>query len=72
MIEIEFAALSKQCLNRRIATQDELQKQVLTLVKEREEKQIKINWQFSIEAARATLNRHYTKINMGNEKFHKT
>jgi hypothetical protein len=35
MIEIEFSALAKQCLHQRIATKEELQKQVLTLVKER-------------------------------------
>jgi hypothetical protein len=32
MIEIEFSALSKQCLNRRIATKEELTREVLTLV----------------------------------------
>ncbi|HYE73271.1 MAG TPA: IS630 family transposase, partial [Blastocatellia bacterium] len=63
MIEIEFSALSKQCLNRRIATKEELTKEVLSLVKEREEKAVKIDWQFSIESARSKLNRHYRQVN---------
>jgi hypothetical protein len=41
MIEIEFSALSKQCLNSRIATKEELQKQVLTLVKSVKDKKSK-------------------------------
>lgn len=52
MIEIEFSALSKQCPNRRIATKEELTKEVMAIVKEREEKAIKIEWQFSTESAR--------------------
>ena len=71
-IEIEFSALSKQCLNRRIATQEELSREVLSIVKEREEKAIKIDWQFSIESARQKLNRHYQKVNSGNEKYQQT
>lgn len=69
MIEIEFSALSKQCLDRRIATKEELTKEVLTLVKEREEKAIKIEWQFSIKSARTKLNRHYEQVQAENIKF---
>lgn len=72
MIEIEFSALSKQCLNRRIATKEELTKEVLSLVKEREEKAIKIEWQFSIESARGKLNRHYREVNAENAQYQKT
>jgi hypothetical protein len=43
MIEIEFSALSKQCLNRRIPTQQQLEDEILTIVKERNDKQIKID-----------------------------
>jgi hypothetical protein len=59
MIEIEFSAIVKQCLNRRIATKEELEREVLAIVKEREEKAIRIDWQFSIESARTKLNKHY-------------
>jgi len=72
MIEIEFSALSKQCLNRRIATKEELSKEVLAVVKEREEKAIKIEWQFSIESARGKLNRHYRQVNADNAQYQKT
>ncbi len=69
MIEIEFSALSKQCLNRRIATKEQLTKEVLAIVKEREEKRIKIIWQFSIETARTKLNRHYEAVQAENVKY---
>jgi hypothetical protein len=72
LIEIEFSALSKQCLNRRIATQEKLTCEVLSIVKERQEKAIKIDWQFSIESARTKLNRHYQKVNSGNAKYQQT
>ena len=72
MIEIEFSAISRQCLDRRIGSQEELAKEVRAVVKERAEKEIKINWQFSIESARKKLNRHYTKVNSGNIKHSKT
>jgi hypothetical protein len=72
MIEIEFSALSKQCLNRRIATKEELTKEVLSIVKERDEKGIKIDWQFSIESARGKLNRHYRHVNADNARYQKT
>jgi transposase len=72
MIEIEFSAVSRLCLNRRIASKEELEKQVLALAQERSEKAIKINWQFSIESARTKLNRHYKKVNLENEKYLET
>lgn len=71
MIEIEFSALSKQCLNRRIPTIEKLSAQVLAIVKERHQKQIKINWQFSIQAARDKLNSKYQKVNPNNLKCQK-
>jgi hypothetical protein len=72
MIEIEFSALSKQCLNRRIPSKDQLQKEVLAIVKEREEKAIKIEWQFSIGSARTKLNRHYQQVNAENAQYKQT
>jgi len=72
MIEIEFSAIARQCLNRRIPTKQELAQEVLAIVKEREKNQIKIDWQFSVEKARKKLNRHYEKINLENEKYKDT
>jgi hypothetical protein len=62
MIEIEFSALSKQCLARRIAAKTQLEQEVLILVKEREEKGVTIAWQFSIDKARQKLHRHYPQL----------
>lgn len=72
MIEIEFSAISRLCLDRRIPSKEQLEKEVLAIIKERSEKAIKINWQFSIETAREKLNRHYQKVNTKNEKYQKT
>src|SRR5256885_12379805 len=51
MIEIEFSSLSKQCLNRRIATKEELTQEVLAIVLERAEKGFKMEWQVSSDFA---------------------
>jgi hypothetical protein len=69
LIEIEFSAISRLCLDRRIPSKEKLEKEVLQLVKERTAKEIKINWQFSIETAREKLNRHYQKVNEENAKY---
>ncbi len=69
MIEIEFSVLARQCLDRRLATREQLEKEVLTLIKERSAKKIKIHWQFSLETARTKLNRHYEKVNADNIKY---
>lgn len=68
MIEIEFSALSRQCLNRRIPTINQLATQVLTYFKERSDKQIKINWRFTLYDARHKFQRHYAKVNPVNLK----
>ena len=72
MIEIEFSALSRQCLNRRIPSINQLSKEVLTYFKERSDLGIKINWQFSCQMAREKLNSHYVKVNPNNIKYQKT
>jgi hypothetical protein len=72
MIEIEFSAISKQCLNRRIATKTELNRELMANVKERQKKKIKIDWQFSITSAREKLNRHYRQVQPRNSKYQKT
>jgi len=69
MIECEFSVLARLCLNRRIATIEKLRTETLALLAERSAKAIKINWQFSIQAARSKLNSHYTKVHSENEKY---
>jgi len=72
MIEIEFSALTRLCLARRIPTIEQLEREVLALVAERKAKQIKISWQFSLQSARSKLNSHYVKVHAGNLKFKET
>ena len=59
---IEFSALSRQCLNRRIPTFEMMQSEILALVKEREDKAIPIRWQFSLTTARDKFQRHYQAV----------
>lgn len=69
MIEIEFSALSRQALNRRIPKIEILEQEILALVAERSAKKIKINWQFSVQSARTKLNSHYSAVQPDNKKF---
>jgi hypothetical protein len=62
MVELEFSALARQCLNRRIASQTLLEKEALAWVKARNKARIKVYWQFSIEVARTKLHRHYKSV----------
>jgi hypothetical protein len=68
MIECEFSVISRQCLDRRIATIEYLRSEVLALLEERSAKAIKIHWQFSIQTARSKFTRHYTRVNQANQK----
>lgn len=72
MIEIEFSALARQCLNRRIPTLVQLEQEILALLQERASKRIKINWQFSIQSACSKLNSHYVTVQSDNKKFAET
>jgi hypothetical protein len=72
MIEIEFSALSRLCLNRRIPTLAQLEREILALVADRNSANIKINWQFSIQSARTKLNSHYSTVQADNKKFQKS
>jgi len=66
MAQIEFSALAKQCLDRRIPTLEILRQEVLAWCKQRNEKKVKINWLFHTPKARTKLKRHYLKINPKN------
>ena len=69
MIEIEFSALTRLCLDRRIPSQELLEREVLSLVAQRKADKIKITWQFSVQSARSKLNSHYVQVQSDNEKF---
>ncbi len=61
MAEIELSTLSRQCLNRRIKHQSDLEREVKTWAKERNKRCVKINWQFSIKSARTKFADKYPK-----------
>jgi transposase len=62
MAELEFSAMSRQCLDRRISTKDALTTEVEAWVMQREQLKIQLSWQFSIQTARTKLSRHYDHI----------
>jgi hypothetical protein len=69
MIEIEFSALARLCLNRRIPTIERLKAELLAIVADRHLKRIRINWQFSIDSCRQKLHARYSVVNELNSKF---
>jgi hypothetical protein len=72
MIEIEFSAIARQCLDRRIPSQEQLEREVLSCVQERAQKKLKIQWQFSLEKARDKFNRHYQRVREAKAEPQKT
>ena len=67
MAELELSALSRQCLRRRrIESIERLESELNAVVKERNEKQIKVSWQFTKEHAREKLRRHYEEVKSKN------
>jgi DDE superfamily endonuclease len=62
MAEIEFAALSKQCLDRRIPDLAMLRREVLTWAAQRNTDQKTVEWNFSQPDARKKLHRHYENV----------
>ncbi len=72
MIEIEFSALTRLCLKRRLPTIEELKREILAIMTDRKSKKIPITWQFSIQSARSKLNSHYVKVHSENSKFKTT
>lgn len=69
MIELEFSALARLCLDRRIPTFDKLETEILAFLAERDRQHLKLNWQFSIQVARHKLNSHYSALHADNPKF---
>jgi hypothetical protein len=59
MAEIEFSALSKQCLNRRIPTQEKLIQEIAAWERARNEAEIHCNWRFTTKEARIKLKKLY-------------
>jgi len=62
MAEIELSVISKQCLDRRIPTQELLRSEVYALIEERNRIKATVHWNFTKTKAREKLERHYLTI----------
>jgi hypothetical protein len=62
MAEIELSALSKQCLDRRIADMKRLIDEVSAWEKERNAIGATVRWRFNKDNARVKLQRHYSNL----------
>lgn len=62
MVEIELSALSRQCLNRRIADQSTLKDEVTSWIDQRNTAGTTVNWHFTVEHCREKMSRHYKGI----------
>jgi transposase len=59
MAEIELAVLARRCLDRRIETKEELEREVAAWEEERNERMVEVVWQFTTADARIKLRRLY-------------
>lgn len=63
MAEIELNVLTGQCLNRRIDNMETIKKEVTAWQAHRNNKEAKIDWQFTNDKARVKLKKLYPSIN---------
>ena len=59
MVEIEIGVLRSQCLDRRIATREQLVSEIAAWERQRNASGARINWMFTTEKARAKMSRAY-------------
>jgi hypothetical protein len=59
MAEIELSVLARQCLDRRIATREQLEAAVAAWEAERNERGVEVKWRFTTADARIKLHRLY-------------
>jgi hypothetical protein len=62
MAEIELSVLSRQCLDRRIGTRQELEAAVAAWEAERNERGVEVKWRFTTGDARIKLHRLYPSL----------
>jgi len=62
MAEIEFAALSKQCLGQRMGSMARLRREVAAWEEDRNERMVGVNWRFNTPDARVKLRSLYPPI----------
>lgn len=60
--EVELAALSRQCLDRRIESNEVLCREVAAWELERNERRVEVRWQFTTADARIKLRRLYPSV----------
>ena len=60
--ELELSALSRQCLNRRIGSMAELEREVKAWVRARNKARATVDWKFSIKLAREKFAAKYPVI----------
>ena len=59
MAEIEFSSVSRQCLKRKIATIEKMEKEVLAWQEKRNRESVKISWSFTTDIARSKMANKY-------------
>ena len=62
MAEIEIGVMSRQCLNRRLASKKEMAHEVKTWTSRRNAAGLSVNWQFTTNDARIKLKHLYPKF----------
>jgi hypothetical protein len=62
MAEIEFSALQRQCLDRRIPDQETLREEIAAWEERRNAHEVQVNWRFTTADARIRLKRLYPSI----------
>lgn len=62
MAEIEFSALARQAIGRRIESMDKMKQIIEAWQKDRNNRQVKIDWSFTTGAARVKMKKHYANI----------
>jgi hypothetical protein len=62
MVEIEIGVPRSQCLDRRIATQQQLKSEIAARERQRNASKARIKWMFTTEKARAKMGRAYLEL----------
>lgn len=62
MAELEFSALVRQCLDRRMSSLEMLAREVAAWEADRNARTVTIHWSFTVQDARDKLTRHYQRV----------
>ncbi len=62
MAEIELSVLARQCLQERMASQENIEQQVKVWQGRRNGEKVKVDWRFGVQDARCKLKRLYPKL----------